>query len=150
MLEKLTAEAWHKKQAIECFNGTWDLIDNKERTEADNLKMVRMAHTSRHHWDEIGSEEQWATGEWQISRVYILVGNGNSALLHGLAALNYCEAGKLEPFSYAFAYEAIARAYKLLGDTAQKKEYTQKAKEIAETIEDKEDKEYFLGELNNI
>ncbi len=46
---KLTEQEWHKKQAIENFNLTWDLIDKNDRTKEEDLMMIHTSHTSRFH-----------------------------------------------------------------------------------------------------
>lgn len=144
----LTIMEWHKKQAIEAFNATWDLIEKSNRTTEENREMIHTAHASRYHWGFVGTESQWATGEWQISRVYSLLGFGESALFHGEADLSYCEQGKLSPFDYTFAYEAIARAFHVLGRLEEKNIYLKKAKNSAVTIEDDNDRKYALAELD--
>lgn len=140
----------HKKIAVDCFNGTWDLIDKADRDEADTLKMIHMAHASRYHWGEIGTPLQWSRGEWQISRVYALAGMGESALYHGKHALKYCLENSIGDFDLAFAYEAIARAYSVLANDAEKQTYKLKAEEASKGIEKKENLDYFLSELATI
>lgn len=140
----------HKKMAVDCFNGTWDLIDKADRDEADTLKMIHMAHASRYHWGEIGTPLEWSRGEWQISRVYALAGLGESALYHGKHALKYCLENSIGDFDLAFAYEAIARAYSVLANDAEKQTYKLKAEEASKGIEKKENLDYFLSELATI
>lgn len=148
--ENLTIQEWHKKQAINNFNGTWDLIDKKDRTEEDKVNMIHMAHASRFHWGQIGTPLNFARGEWQISRVYALVNMPESALYHGKVSLDLCEANNIGDFDLAFAYEAIARAHMVNNDKNQMKKYIELAKTAAENIAKKEDKEYFLSELYSI
>lgn len=140
----------HKKMAVDCFNSTWDLIDKADRDEADTLKMIHMAHASRYHWGEIGTPLEWSRGEWQISRVYALAGLGESALYHGKHALNYCLENSIGDFDLAFAYEAIARAYSVLANDAEKQTYKLKAEEASKGIEKNENLDYFLSELVTI
>lgn len=152
MSETMTLQAFHKKQAVDTFNQTWDLLDKEDRTDEDGLLMIHKAHTSRYHWGQVesGGPKQYATGEWQISRVYAVMGNGQSALYHGQASLRYCEEGALEPFDYAFAYEAIARAYALLNDKDQANAFLAKGKEVAGKIDNADNQAYYLNELNTI
>ena len=69
---------YHREEAVKCFNGTWDLIDNKNRTHADDVNMIHMAHASRYHWGQIGTALEFSRGEWQISRVYSLLRMGRA------------------------------------------------------------------------
>lgn len=148
--ENLSIHEWHKKQAIDNFNYTWDLIDKKDRTQEDKVSMIHAAHASRFHWGKIGTSLNFARGEWQISRVYSLLNMGESALFHGKQSLELCQANNIEDFDLAFAYEAVARAYMVLNDQVQMQKYIDLAAEAAENIEKEEDKEYFLSELKSI
>lgn len=47
---KITEQEWYKKQTIENFNLTWDLIDENDRTKKEDLMMIHTTHTSRFHW----------------------------------------------------------------------------------------------------
>jgi hypothetical protein len=53
----------HKKFAVDCFNGTWDLLDNKDRSREEDFNMIHMAHASRYHWGEIGTPLEFARGD---------------------------------------------------------------------------------------
>lgn len=141
---------WHKKQAIENFNATWDLIDQPNRTPLDDLNMIHAAHASRYHWGQIGTPLHFARGEWQLSRVYALVNMAESALYHAKNSLAYCQDHQIGDFDLAFAYEAIARAYKVSNNQEKMKEYKQLASTYAEQIEKQSDQDYVQSELNTI
>jgi len=140
----------HKKVAVQLFNATWDLIEKKDRSTDENLKMLHMAHASRYHWGEIGTPLEFNRGEWQISRVYCLLNHGESALFHGKNALRYCLDHQIGDFDLAFAYETIARASAVLGDEVKVKYYIEKAVEASKSIEKPEDLNYFMSELENV
>lgn len=146
----LTQEEWHKKQAVDNFNETWDLIDQADRTEQENLLMIHKAHASRYHWGVIGGPLQFARGEWQISRVYALLKHGDRALYHAQHSLQYCLNHLIGDFDLAFAYEAIARAYMTLGNKQSTLQYISLAEEAAQQIQKEADKKYFLLELSTI
>ncbi len=140
----------HREIAVKCFNSTWDLIDKKDRTEEEVLQMIHMAHASRYHWGEIGTPVNFTRGEWQISRVYALAGMGESALYHAKNALKFCVDHNIGDFDLAFAYESLARAYSVLDLQTEKDVEIARAKDAAELISKKEDKDYFLSELASI
>lgn len=139
-----------KKEAIKCFNATWDLIDKQDRTAEENLKMIHMAHASRYHWGEIGTPLEFSRGEWQISRVYCLVNHGESALFHGKHALKYCLDHQIGDFDLAFAYETLARANAVMSDDIKTKYYIEKALEASKDIQKPKDLDYFMSELKTI
>lgn len=141
---------FHKKMAVELFNATWDLMDKKDRTKEDNDAMIHSAHASRYHWGLIGKPENLERGEWQISRVYTVLGMGETALHHAKRCLEICREKEIGDWDLAFAYEAVARAYKTLGDEAMTKEFVKKAREAGEKIAEQGDKDYFISELETI
>ena len=149
-LDKLSMGEWHKRQAILNFNGTWDLVDKKERTKDEDLKMIHMAHASRFHWGEIGTPLEFERGEWQISRVYSLLGMGESALYHAGCCLALCQENQIGDFDLAFAHEALARGYMVSGNREMMNKHLDLARQAAEQIEKEDDKKYFLSEMKNI
>jgi len=148
--EKKEINEIHKKFAVNLFNKTWDLIEKKDRTKEEDDKMIHCAHASRYHWGEIGQPINFERGEWQISRVYSILGKGTQALEHASRCLEICEQQNIADFDIAFAYEGLARGYSVLGDNENKKKCIKLAKDAAENIEKKGDKDYTLSEINNI
>lgn len=140
----------HKRLAIDNFNKTWDFIDNKNRTKVQDIEMIHTAHASLFHWMQVGKAINFARGEWQISRVYNLLGMGESALLHGLRSLDICLENNIGDFDLAFGYETVSRAYKNLNDKANQNLYYEKALLATNEIKKKEDKDYTLRELKDL
>ena len=73
--------------------------------------MIHAAHASRYHWGEAPEckPENLARGEWQVSRVYTVVGFPEAALRHARRCLDICEEHGLGDWDLAYAYEAVAR-----------------------------------------
>ena len=140
----------HRKFAVECFNGTWDLLDKTDRTPQEATRMIHMAHASRYHWGEIGTPLNFARGDWQISRVYAVLGEAQNALAYAKSCLQLCQENGFDDFDLAFAYEAIARAYACAGDHAARDQYLELARTAGEAIEKDDDKEYFFSQLATI
>ena len=147
---ELTNQDWQRKQAVQAFNATWDLMDKTDRTDEETLKMIHLAHASRYHWGEIGTNLEFARGEWQISRVYAIINCPERALFHAKASLNYCKVADIQDFDLAFAYEALARSYSLLNQNNEYDIYYNLALIASDNISDEGDKSYFLNELNSI
>ena len=140
----------HRKFAVNCFNGTWELIDKADRTPDEDAKMVHMAHASRYHWGQIGTPLNIARGDWQISRVYAVLGQGENALYYAKSCLHICIDHDLGDFDLAFAYEAAARAFAVLGDVEMTKEHLARAQKAGEAIAEEDDQKYFFAELESI
>jgi hypothetical protein len=103
----------HRQLGVDLFNEVWRLMRSRENDE----RMIHATHASRFHWGEAPEckPENLARGEWQISRVYIVVGLAEPALRHANRCLDICEANTLGDWDLAYAYEAIARAHKTAG-----------------------------------
>jgi hypothetical protein len=66
--------ALERQLAVDLFNATWQLLDTPDRSSDDDLRMIHMAHASRHLWAQVGEPVNLARGEWQVSRVYAVLG----------------------------------------------------------------------------
>lgn len=138
-----------RKLAAHLFNETWRLIDKPDRTAEDDIMMIHTAHASRFHWQTVGNASNHAIGEWQISRVYSLLGLGASALYHGRLCLELSERQALGPCSKGCAHEAIARALSLDDKESARRHY-QAACELAAAVEDPEDRNILESDLKTI
>ena len=107
--------AVHRFFSAMCFNKTWEFIDNPHRTSDEELAMLQTAMTSLWHWSqrEDATPQNLSVGNWQVSRVYCLLGQAENARRYAEASLKLAEG--CEPFYAAFAYEALARAEWSLG-----------------------------------
>ena len=135
---------------FELFNETWNLIDKKDRTNDEDSQMLEKAYTSLYHWRQCGTALNVARGQWQISRVNALLEKGDSSLFHAIRSLEICEESNIGDFDLAFAHEAIARAYAVLGNKKQSLNSVAKAEKSSESIKKVEDRTYFLSELKTI
>ncbi len=64
----------HRQLGVDLFNHVWTLLDAPERTREQDDEMLHASHASRHHWAQVGGPEHLARGEWQLSRVYVVLG----------------------------------------------------------------------------
>jgi hypothetical protein len=107
--------------------------------------MLHAAHASRYHWSEAPEcgPENLARGEWQVSRVYAVLGRGEPAVWHAQRCLDHCEANGIGDWDLAYAYEALARAHVVAGDANEGGRFKQLAREAGDRIVDREDREHF-------
>jgi hypothetical protein len=140
----------HQQWAIHLFNHTWELLNLDERSTDQIDEMIHCAHASRFHWGVVGSPVNFTRGEWQISRVYSVLGRPEPALFHAHRALDICDKHKIGDFDRAFAYEALARAYKIAGNQEESGKYLELGRNCGERIRDKETKEVFFADLDSI
>ena len=147
----------HKKFAAALFNRAWELIDKKDRTKEEEDEMVNASHSSAYHWSKLEGhvdQKRWemsfTISHYQLSRIYADLGVTELALYHGNRALEYCEKYDITDFNLGFAYERLAWAHHLDGNTNERSRYINLAREVGKTIEEKEDRDYFLSELGKV
>jgi DNA-binding transcriptional MerR regulator len=138
--------------AAQLFNETWRLMEQEDRTRDDDDRMIHTAHASRYHWGQAptGTPTNLARGEWQISRVYAVLGRAEPALHHARRVLDICQENGFGDFDLAFAYEALARAHAVGGDATAAREFTDQALAAAEDVSEAEDRELVLADLETI
>jgi hypothetical protein len=138
----------HRRLAVELFNHVWTLLELASRTPEQDDELIHAAHASRWHWSKAGTTVNLARGEWQISRVYAVLGRPEPALWHARRCLAYVEAADdAEDWDVPFAHEALARASLVAGDTGAAAGYAAKARELGEAIVDPEDRELLEKDL---
>jgi hypothetical protein len=137
-----------RQVAVDLFNAVWRQMERADRTPDDDAAMLHMAHASVHHWAQVGTEVNLARGEWQVSRVYTVVGRGDAALWHAQRCLDLCTRNGFEDWDLAYAHEAMARAYAVLGDAEACARHVAAAREV-EIAED-DDRELVEKDLATI
>ncbi|MEY9863305.1 DNA-binding transcriptional MerR regulator [Catenulispora sp. GAS73] len=139
-----------RRLAADLFNGVWRLLEQEERSIEDDDRMLHMAHASRYHWGQIGAAVNRSRGEWQVSRVYSVLGRAEPALYHARRGLEICQEHGIADWDLAFAYESLARAHAVAGDKEQARAWTEQALAAAEDIAEDEERELVLTDLEAI
>jgi len=143
----LAATEFHRKTAIACFNKAWDLLDKKDRSPEEDLQMLHVAHASRYHWGYIGKANNFAIGDWQISRVYAALKHATPALLFAKSSLDLCQKNDLKELLPS-AYEGMARAHATANDTTEARRYVELARKELELIGDEEDRKIYRQQID--
>jgi uncharacterized protein YndB with AHSA1/START domain len=108
---------WHRAQAIEANNSTWELLDGRSHTRDEADDLLARAYASTYHWARAAGRTpaNAARGSWLVSRSHAVLGHGELALHHADQCAAMCAAAGLEDFDLAYAFEARARALACLG-----------------------------------
>ena len=140
----------HLHFSTACFNSTWDLLDNSNRSEEDNEEMVRLAHVSLWHWTKRShcTAKEISIGNWLLARVYAVIGQPDNSRSYARLSLHHAPAD--QAFFVGYAYEALARAEHVAGNHDAKEEYLHKAQEHAERVADNEEKKMLLMDLESL
>ena len=127
---------------VDLFNEVWRLMESRE----DHERMLHVAHASAYHWSEACECEprNRARSEWQVSRVYAVLGWGEPALHHAHRCLEICREHpeNMEEWDLPFAYESLARAHEVAGNRDEARRFTDEARTAGEQIADPEDREH--------
>jgi hypothetical protein len=139
--------ATHRQLGVDLFNSTWALIEKADRTALESDEMIHRAHASRWHWARATGARavNLARGEWLCSRVYSTLGRGEPALWHARRCVEIVEsigeADGRESWDLPGAYEAMARASYVGGDSASGALWKAKAVDALAAIEDADDRQ---------
>lgn len=112
--------------------------------------MIHEAHASRFHWGEVGLPVNFARGEWQISRVYSVLGRAEPAIFHAGRCLEHSLAAGLSAFDVAFAHEALSRAHSIAGQVEAAQQHRRLAEQAGARIGDAEDRKVLFADLASI
>ena len=143
----------HHYMGIELNMQTFELLDKKDRSEQDNIRMINFAKASLYHWRksdkyEVVNEQR---GQWLISHVYAKLNKSDEALSYAKETLKITEENKkkMKDFDLAYAYESMARAYSISENKDESEKWYKKAKAAGDLIADEKDKEYFILDFNS-
>ena len=142
--------AGHRRVAIALFNHTWTLLERRERTEDEALEMLHAAHASGFHWSRAGTPRNRSIAEWQVSRVYAVLGRPEPARFHGQVALDLATTHHLAPFYVGAAHEALARAAAIAGDKEGRERHLRAARGLARRVRGREDAALLRADLASV
>ncbi len=114
--------------------------------------MLAAAHASFWHWTQHPqcTQQNSSVGYWQLSRVYALVGQGELARQYGQKALAVAENAPLPPYFVGYAYEALARAARVLGEAQSQKRFVERGRESAAKVESDESRRLLEADLDEL
>ncbi|MGE5139406.1 MAG: hypothetical protein ACM3JD_08105 [Rudaea sp.] len=145
-------ESAHRYFSADCFNAAWDLIDKSQRTPEEDEELVRLCFASQFHWSKRPdvTDTNRSIGYWQASRVYALLRQAENARRYGRLCFEASRKDGVEPFYLAYACEALARAEAVAGNRNAAQDYIERARLLAEKVDDEEDRKRLLDDLNSI
>lgn len=150
--KKLTIKKAHRYFSAQCFNKTWDYLDMPERTAEQDEEMLRSAMASHWHWTQradYGPVSE-SIANWQVSRVFAVLGQSDNAYRYGQRALDALEGQENLPFYQGYGYEALARAEAVAGDAAQMNSYLERARQAAAEVGNDDSMKMLLSDLDTI
>ena len=139
---------WHRTQAIEANNSTWELLGRDELTADETDDLLGRAYTAAHHWRRAARSgpEHAARAAWLVSRAHVVAGHGEAALHHADRTTTIVADAGLADFDLAYAHEARARALSCLGRLDEATRELAAARNVP--IADPEDRAIVEGDLD--
>ncbi len=138
----------HRQLAVELFNHTWSLLSNNNRSPQQDEEMVHAAHVSRNHWGIAGTPIHHARGDWQLARVYAVLGRFSESEHYAKLYLEACTQNEFDDWDLPFAYEAMARSCVVNPERA--KQYLAEARKLGEKVANDDDKQWLFTNLDEI
>jgi catechol 2,3-dioxygenase-like lactoylglutathione lyase family enzyme len=111
----------HRAVAIATYNRCWDLLE-AERNPGQDLDLLGLALTSRHHWQQAGGPREWAIADWLASRCAAATGHPHLALAFANSSSQHDQA-TFEPWLKASLLEGQARAWASMGDDVRRDQF---------------------------
>ena len=147
---RFDTEHAHQFFSAHCFNAAWELINQPERTPAENEQMIQRALASLWHWTQRNdcTDKNLSIGYCQVSRVYALASEVDNARKYAQLCLDITLAD--DPFCLGYAHEAMARAEFLAGHAELAKDHIAQARRFADDITDAQDKQLLVDDLNSL
>ncbi|MGA8047642.1 MAG: hypothetical protein WCA30_15390 [Dermatophilaceae bacterium] len=135
--------------AVDLYNRVWTLLEDTTSAERQD-EVVHCAHASAWHWSQVGTAQNRAIGEWQLSRVYAVLARAEPALHHAHRAHDLAQEVGDVPWLLASAYEGLARAYAVAGDHDQARLWRARAIAALGELDDEEDREIVRADIDSL
>jgi hypothetical protein len=148
--EKFTLEEAHRRFAKSFNAKVWELLARSPRDAAEDEELLLAAQASLYHWQQLGTVLNIQRGHWLLSHVYSVQHEPAGSMKHATRCIELTKAhmSEMKDFDIAYAFEAMARTYALLGDRMNGKEYYDLALRVGQAIKDPEDKQIFMGDFS--
>ena len=149
-MAEATSDVDHRQLGVDLYNHTWTLLEQEDRTRDDDDALLNTTHASAYHWSRASGAgpQNAARSQWQISRVNAVLDRGPAALYHAERCLEHCTANGIGDWDLAAAYEAVARAHKVMGNDAEFRRSLELGREALAQIADEHDREHIEEDLD--
>lgn len=143
-------DRWHRWFAVECNNRGWDLVNQAQRTEAEDREMLAAAYAAALHWSKVGQPINDARAASLLASAHAQLGHGDLAMTQAKRYLTFCQRDTCEDWDVAFAHAGLAEAAAATGDATLHAEHHRLAQRAGEAIADDEERNVFLSEFRRV
>jgi len=112
--------------------------------------MLQLSQASLSHWTQRSdcTPKNLSIGNWQLSRVYALLGQAENALRSARMCLHYSE--NTSPFFIGYAHEALARSATIADDNVGKAYHLTEARRYLAQITNDADRALLQADLQSL
>ena len=142
-------EKWHRWFAIECNNIAWELSEKVDRTDDEEMAMLKAAYASSYHWSAVGKNVNRARADGLLGQVHALLGHADLALHYARCNFDFVTENDSPNWEVAFAHAILCHAAAVFGDDLTHSRHYKEAKTLAAQLEQK-DKAIFDSTFSNI
>jgi hypothetical protein len=137
--------------AVRLFNRTWELLETT-RDAAGDRELLATALASRLHWQDVGTDENLAAGDWLVAHVASHLGYADLALDFAAAAHERASTADppVELWLVASAQEGMARAHAVAGHDQERDQWAADARATLAGVDDDEDRELIESQLATV
>jgi hypothetical protein len=136
--------------AAAAYNECWTLLEQPERSAADDARLITLAFASLHLWEPIARPDQIATGEWMVAHAASHLGLSDVAVLFAQRAWDHAQGDQIPDWMLASAAEGLARAYRCAGRAEEYQEWVSRATDLVTAIAEDEERAIIAGQLAEI
>lgn len=137
-----------RKLAVVANQRTWEFLQKRDRTQADDARMISCAYASLHLWDQVGTDLHRARGHWLITRVLVTLKSAELAARHAVLCAEITErCPDATDFDRAYASEGLARASACAGNLKHALAMRREAELLGSQIANDEDRKTFEDDL---
>jgi hypothetical protein len=142
----------HRFFSAHCFNGAWSILDQRERSPADEQRLLALGYASFWHWTQRPdcTDANLSVAHWLLSRVHVVLGDPRLGRHHAEWSLRVSERPGVGPFYRGYACEAVARAASLAGDGLAAAEALDRARALARQVTDPGERALLLQDLRTV
>jgi hypothetical protein len=140
------AQSDDRELAAQLFNRCWDLLESTRNAD-DDVELLTAAFSSRYHWLNAGTIEQWITSDWMVARAVAATGDGELSLRFAERAHRSAQENAVPDWLVASTAEGVARAYAVTGDVEAFNNWSALAARLVEVIADPDDKALIASQL---
>lgn len=137
--------------AVRLFNRTWELLETT-RDAAGDRELLATALASRLHWQDVGTDENLAAGDWLVAHVASHLGYADLALDFAAAAHERASTADppVELWLVASTQEGMARAHAVAGHDQERDQWAADARATLAGVDDDEGRELIESQLATV